>query len=175
MNEQAKIDEARHFLTQFPTLADEYDKFVFTLSAFLSAARSALQYAREEAKHKPGGQVWYNCQVGGNSVVSFLKDARDLNIHVKPVSPNARLSVYTTDHTSPCELVLIATVHADGTMETQELSSRPSSDHVEAALRREYFFQEWSGSEDVIELCEIYLAATEMIVADGVAKGFLTA
>ena len=53
MNEQEKINEAHYFLEQLSALGNERDKFRYNLSAFLSAARSPLQYACNEASHKP--------------------------------------------------------------------------------------------------------------------------
>jgi hypothetical protein len=85
MHEQAKIEEARYFSEQLSALVNERDKFKFSLSAFLSAARSALQYACKEAKDKAGGQAWYDGQVTAKPVVKFFKDKRNVSIHEKSV------------------------------------------------------------------------------------------
>ena len=53
MREQDKIAEADHFLARM-NQSPEAPSFRYELSAFLSASRSALQYALEEAKTKPG-------------------------------------------------------------------------------------------------------------------------
>ena len=84
MHEQTKINEAKYFLTQMTALVDDRAAFNFNLSAFLAAARSALQYAYEAAKSKPCGQAWYDSQVGGKPVVKFFKDKRNVSIHVNP-------------------------------------------------------------------------------------------
>jgi hypothetical protein len=55
MYEQEKIEEAEYFLEGMRQ-ATEARPFQFELSAFLSAARSALQYALKEAKGKCGSQ-----------------------------------------------------------------------------------------------------------------------
>lgn len=55
MYEQEKLDEARYFLSQMAMSADQPRAFRYELSAFLSAARSALQYALDEARAKVGG------------------------------------------------------------------------------------------------------------------------
>ena len=67
MHEDLKIAEAQHFLQELIRSARR-DPAVsrYSVSAFLSAARSALQYALEEAKCKPGGQSWYDSSVKGS-------------------------------------------------------------------------------------------------------------
>ena len=92
MHEQHKLDEAQYFLDRLGQLP-EPDSFRYELSAFLSAARSALQYALEEAKTKPGGQAWYDAQVSGKTLVKFFRDKRDISIHRQPVVPTTSASV----------------------------------------------------------------------------------
>ena len=86
MHEDLKIAEAQHFLQERIRSAPR-DQAVtrYSVSAFLTAARSALQYALEEAQCKPGGQAWYYSSVKVDPVVKFLKDSRDINIHERPV------------------------------------------------------------------------------------------
>jgi ABC-type transport system substrate-binding protein len=55
MNESQKIREAEYFLAQMDRERENAENFGHNLSAFLSSARSVLQYALEEAKPKPGG------------------------------------------------------------------------------------------------------------------------
>ena len=62
MHERSKIEEARYFLRQLEATgryAQGLRPFTFQLSAFLSAARSILQYALKEARTKRGGEDWY--------------------------------------------------------------------------------------------------------------------
>jgi hypothetical protein len=63
MHEDLKIAEAQHFLQELIRSAPR-DPVVtrYSVSAFLSAARSALQYALEEAKCKQAGQSWYEAR-----------------------------------------------------------------------------------------------------------------
>jgi len=105
MHEQDKLDEAQHFLQRMGQ-SPEPKTFRYELSAFLSAARSALQYALEEARNKPGGQAWYEAQVSGNAVVRFFKDKRNISIHRQPVVPTTSVSVRVTQAIS-----LSGTVH----------------------------------------------------------------
>lgn len=58
MNERYKIREARFFLARMEEALHDRKAFRYYLSAFLAAARSATQYAREESRSK-GRLQWY--------------------------------------------------------------------------------------------------------------------
>jgi len=179
MHEQAKIKEAGYFLDQLPKLVNEREKFNYTLSAFLSAARSALQYAYKEAASKRGGQAWYEGQVATKGIVKFFKDKRDISVHVDPVNPAAKIGVFLTDKVVLSDSCSVTIQRKDGTTESPESTSPPSvtpeePNKIESAAEFEYFFQDWPGHEDVLTLCVTYLAEVESIVSGGVAKGFLT-
>jgi hypothetical protein len=176
MNEQAKIKEAHYFLDQILAEPDERENFIYSLSAFVSAARSPLQYACKEAAGKTGGQAWYDRQVTGNAAVKFFKDARDLNIHERPVAPQQALGLNIGATARASASVTIAVIRANGTMERFHHPTRnpEGSDQSEVTITRKYFFEDWLGKEDVVALCTTYLAEVERIVADGVANGILT-
>ena len=179
MHEQAKINEARYFLDQLPKLVNEREKFNYTLSAFLSAARSALQYAYKEAAPKRGGQDWHNGQVAVNGIVKFFKDKRDISVHVSPVNPAAKIGVFVTDKVVLSDSCSVTIQRKDGTIEPPESTSPPSvtpkePSRTESGVEFEYFFPDWPGKEDVLTLCAMYLAEVGSIVSDGVAKGFLS-
>ncbi len=177
MHEQHKIDEARYFMRQLRDSVNERDPFNYNLSAFLAAARSALQYAHKEVANKPNGQAWYNGQVSAKPVVKFFKDKRDVNIHANPIKPSAKISVSVTDQIFISDS-FSATIHRkDSTTETvvsQPSPPPPPPKEVKSSVEYEYFFQDWSGSEDAITLCEQYVNEVQAIVADGLATGFLT-
>jgi hypothetical protein len=50
------------------------ETFRYYLSAFLAAAQSVTQYAREESVSK-GGQQWYDKTIAGNVVLSYTSQA----------------------------------------------------------------------------------------------------
>jgi hypothetical protein len=85
MHEELKIAEAEYFLNGIAGAADDPNATRYQASAFLTAARSVLQYAREEAMTKAGGQQWYDNAVVRDPVVKFLKDHRDINVHERPL------------------------------------------------------------------------------------------
>jgi hypothetical protein len=97
MNENLKIQEAEYFLSQMCE-NNERPFFNYNLSAFLTAARSVLQYAFEESKTKPNGKSWYDPAIQNRPVVKFFKDKRDINIHAsEPVNPSADINIGIND------------------------------------------------------------------------------
>jgi hypothetical protein len=74
MNEGQKIQEALYFYAQMLSNYEDRQNLVFNLSAFLSASRSAMQYALEEAKTKRGGQKWYDAHMVQSTVSAIFFD-----------------------------------------------------------------------------------------------------
>lgn len=150
MHEPEKLREAEFFHTQMLAHRRDADviPFKYYVSAFLSAARSVLQYALDEAQGKPAGQKWYDTEVP-KSVVPFFKERRDVNVHKVPIIPGVGYRVEVGD-------------------------SLNSSVPVSSTISSTFIFQEWTGTGDAVELCAQYLQRLKDIVADGQAKGFLT-
>lgn len=177
MYEQEKLKEAKYFFNRMRAVTDEPESFHFELSAFLSSARSILQYGNEEAKTKSGGQAWYDRQVSGNNILKHFKDKRDINIHTEPVKANRQVSVTLTEHMHISESLRIEIQREDGSVEVREHiepSPVPESKPDDSTITIKYVFSDWSGTEDVIELCEKYINALEAFINDGQASGFLT-
>lgn len=55
MNEKDKLEEARWFYAEMVKRQENRKIFKYNLSAFLSSARSVMQYSLKEAKTKNGG------------------------------------------------------------------------------------------------------------------------
>lgn len=182
MNEHRKIAEARHFLQRLSKNTSTPTEFRFEVSAFLSSSRSALQYALDEAKTVNGGQGWFDCHSKAPAV-RYLKEKRDINIHVEPVllqlgfmfSESISLSCVSVSGTltdvngNPSPSV---TTHNNLATETAPHTHTPAPTPASTSIF--YRFNDWSGPEDVYTLCERYVVQIEAIVAEGRAKGFLT-
>lgn len=173
MHENAKLDEARYFYTRMCQEAGNKLPFCYNLSAFLSAARSVLQYALEEAMCG-NKQCWYDQHMKKCKTLTFFKDRRDFNIHAAPVEVLQRVCAEVQFSWS---VLLSESVQVHGSTspdsseetEKQALPSRPTPQPVQ------YSFQEWSGHEDVLTLCTTYLQELEEIVDEGIRLGILTA
>ena len=70
MNERYKIGEARFFLARMEESLHKRGAFRYYMSAFLSAARSVLQYAKEESRSK-GREQWYAETIAGNNLLIY--------------------------------------------------------------------------------------------------------
>jgi hypothetical protein len=90
MDDIEKLDEAQYFLEGMIQAQSAQDEraFRYELSAFLSAARTVLQYAFAECG-RTGRLDWYETAVTRDSCLAFLKLQRDDNVHGRPVAPMA--------------------------------------------------------------------------------------
>lgn len=176
MNELNKIKEAEYFYYKMVESKENNEIFRFNLSAFLSSSRSALQYTLEEARIKKGGQGWYDSQVSKNRAVSFLKDKRDVNIHETPVSTKKDISLKLSETIHIGESVTMVVQDKNGNIKSQSNSEfKPFKSTIEKGLVSiKYTFEDWSGNEDIFDICTDYLKELNRIVKDGRNKGFLT-
>jgi len=125
MNEKMKIKEAEYFFAQMKDEQENREYFVFNLSAFLSAARSVLQYARKEAKAKEGGQQWHDNWISASPILMFFKCKRNINIHDEPVKPSAHFQTTITEKVSISESITIVHKGKDGKIISKYSSEPP--------------------------------------------------
>ncbi len=178
MNEEHKINEASYFFGRLNPDEQTPLAFSYDLSAFLSAARSALQYAHQEASKKVGGQDWYATAIGAGTAIKFFKDKRDVSIHVAPVVPQRNVFVQITEHIRVTASVSMTVDRAGGTVEkevvTQPEPPPPAAPPSTTSVTTIYRFQDWPGQEDVCTLCYLYLSEVRAVVLDGQRRGILT-
>lgn len=181
MNEERKIDEAKYFLSRMRPDEQEPAEYSYDLSAFLSAARSALQYALDEAKTKVGGQAWYESAMRASAVAKFFKDKRNLSIHTEPVVPNRTINVCITDSIRVSASLTGVTIrNEDGkverskAVESTKQAQQPPLPPTTSSVSIRFYFHDWPGPEDVNVLCHEYLQQLQAIVADGSQRGFIT-
>jgi hypothetical protein len=164
MLEDKKIREAHFFyalaLNEERKVNDDRDTFEHFLSAFLSASRSVLQYAHNEAVlgGRPGGPIWYETTMSGSSVLQYFKEKRDANIHAQPVSAIREFDLPIEDS------IWMG-------------AAPPIPGHVgwPAKVPDKYKFADWPGSEGILTLCMACLRELRGFVQDGQNRGFLTA
>lgn len=180
MNEDHKIEEAQYFLAKLANPELELREFSFELSAFLTAARSALQYALEEARPKPGGQAWYDGQVVASPAVRYFKDKRDVSVHVTPVIPTRTFHVKIEERVVLGDSVSVEVRRPDGTLvhdPPQEAATEQMPREITRASSSSsviYHFSDWPGTEDVVTLCSSYLQQVLSIILDGRSHGLLS-
>jgi len=177
-HEKEKLAEAHYFYGRMSEELHNRSSFVFNLSAFLSSARSVLQFANKEAKLKSGGHLWFDNHMNRSPILSFFKAKRDINIHEEPVKPLLH-----------AEEILTGTVHFSGSLSithfdaTEKVLYQSPSEIPEPKAKKpdppaigttRYRFTDWKGSEDVMTLSGIYLNELCRVVEDGIKKTFLT-
>ena len=177
MYEESKLREARYFYSRMLSETDNRDNLLFDLSAFLSAARSVLQYALREAQTKPGGQQWYDNHVTSSKVLAFFKDKRDINVHTQPIQVSQHTSIQLTEVVPFSDSILIKKFDQNGQLigeysSEPELPTQPAE--IPPKITNRFTFPDWPGNEDVLQLCHLYLNELQRVVIDGQSKGFLT-
>jgi hypothetical protein len=180
MHETKKLKEAKHFYSRMVEEQKDRDHFMYELSAFLSAGRTVLQYARDEAKTKADGQKWYDSLVSHSPVLKFFKEKRDVNIHIEPVNTQAEHRLAMGGSIFPSGLLSMVAFDKDGNVIDQRRSEEPEKSHQEevkdspTVYELKYRFDDWTGNEDVLTLCQTYIQELEILIKDGVSKGFIT-
>jgi hypothetical protein len=178
MNEIEKLREAKYFFSKMIKERENWDVFRFSLSAFLSSARSVIQYALAEAEGKTGGQKWYDDWMTCSTILSFFKDKRDFNIHVSPVALRKHIKVEITDVLRLSDSVDIEVRGKNGELiESRHIEEKQQSEKLpepSAISETRYEFKDWSGTEDVITLCERYIQELEKLVEDGIKRGYIS-
>jgi hypothetical protein len=163
MHEETKVEEAEYFLRRIAAVTNDPKATRHETSAFLTAARSVLQYVLEEAKTKSGGQAWYDRSIQRDPVVKFLKDHRDINVHLRPLPLRTNITVYP----AAAEIRISNTTNVVEQYDWRSVTElRPPS--------YDYKFKGWPGAEDVLPLATRYLDEIKQIVADGRRLGFLS-
>jgi hypothetical protein len=142
--ETEKLTEARYFLGRMRQAEIDWNEAAFSheLSAFLTAARSVLQYLHIAAETR-ANQQWYQAAVATDPSIKFLKEQRDLNIHTRPV-PLAAAESQTPGPVVQGEQC--------------------------ATVERMFFIWDWNGTETAVALAERYLGAIEAVVTDARAR-----
>jgi hypothetical protein len=174
LHEREKLREAKYFYSKMIEEQLNVEYFKHNLSAFLSSARSVLQYALNEAQIKKR-QSWYDKCISNSIILTFFKEKRDINIHVEPIIPKAQHKLEYTLSLSPSLLTTLSVKDADGNIIQQSFSDEPESKSKESAVQEiRYTVADWKGSEDVLTICHKYIQELEHVVSDGVRKGVIT-
>jgi len=158
MNEHKKLEEVRQFLSRMYDEREDPRALHHDFSAFLSAARTVLQYACKEATATPCGRTWYEGAMAGSPVFRYFKDLRNDNIHSKPARPRS--------HMEAVQAELLELEGDDG-----EPVLIP---HRHTTTRHIYRLHDWHGPEDLFSLAERYLAELEALIDEGVRLKHIT-
>ena len=175
MNELYKIDEAKYFLARMEESVKDREAFRYNLSAFLSSARSVLQYARKESVAKDR-QDWYDKTVSRNDVLRFFIDKRDVNIHDEPINPSSHIAIAISENVSVFSSATVASFNDRPVVmdrpKEEPPPPKPSETRNEGTIV--YRFDDWPGPEDVIGLSHRYVEELEEFVRKGMEAGIIS-
>lgn len=177
MNERKKLAEAKYFYSRMVEEQSNSEIFLYNLSAFLSSARSVLQYAFSEVKGNKEGKKWYDSCLSASPILRFFKNKRDINIHTEPISPIKKVAVNSIETMGISDSVLV--IHRDKNGNIIKKHSSESHQKLESTKGQvtrqvEYKFSDWKGNESVLTLCQKYLQELERLIENGVGKRFIT-
>jgi hypothetical protein len=175
MHEKKKFKEAVFHFDEMKKNASNPTAFEFCLSAFLSASRSVLQYARAELEKNSERLKWYDSYFSKHPILKFFRDKRNTNIHRTPVTPLTGLNYkgkisftlygYANDNAQK-----VNTPHNNAFSE-----QKPTNSNIDAKfMGYTYKFDDWTGSEDVILLCQQYIKELSDFILEAQRKGYIT-
>jgi hypothetical protein len=178
MHERKKLAEAEHFLTRMESTRNTPATFRQELSAFLTAARSVLQYAERESRRRTGGQAWYDNAVSGHTLIAFFKEKRDTNIHAEPVVPSNDATVRIQAGLTLSGTLGMVHTNPQGEVLERRQPDQPT-DFVPKAKRAVeveyiYYFPQARHVGDVLSACRDYLAELRALATDGLAKAMIS-
>jgi hypothetical protein len=177
MYEKEKIIEAEYFYSRMLQEQNDRHAFRHNLSAFLSAARSVLQYALKESENKTAGKQWYDTQVSSCPALKSFKDKRDINIHASPVEFKQRVNVTINETVFGIASVSVIVRDKNGNIKSQSAEEPPTTvraPETSPIVTHHFFFDDWSGDEDIFMVSQTYLDNIKSIVEDGLQKRFLS-
>lgn len=179
-NKRRKLDEASYYFNCMVLNEHQTGLFQFNYSAFLTAARSVLQYSHEEAdpdcnhNAKPGALKWYEKAVAKSPVIKFGRDERDENIHWAPVIPNAH-ALIAIKEPMPIKESGLAILRGEARVRTIPIGAEVEvGTPLTMELSYKYTSERWKGDENVLEVCRLYLDELKALVKDGVSQGYIT-
>lgn len=194
MNENYKFNETKYFLNRLLEEKEHIDSFKYNLSAFLSSSRSILQYMYEETKGK-SIQNWYDNYVNSSNLIQFFRNKRNYEIHSGPVNPSKNVIISV-----PSVNIIVNLPFKNGKDRNEErqkisdimfrcLSGQIISEEEkkliesctfsenqigEGGTESTYFFNDWTGNEDLISLCSEYVGELRLFIDEGINKGYIS-
>jgi hypothetical protein len=153
-----KLNESEYFLKMAKALFENDDEFSYSISAFLSAARSITFYMQKQYGRCYGFPDWYSRKqvyMLADDDFNFLNNARVETIHKAPVRTGASREVTIKMN------AIIGSLSKEESQQMKDADSKPPEQGVPKTVRR--FFPDHA-SVDVIPLCEKQLAELRALV-----------
>jgi hypothetical protein len=183
-NEEAKFREAAYFLGTMKSSIHDRTAFVYNFSAFITAARSVVQYALDECPKNTPARTWYDTYISNTDMIRYFKDKRDINIHEEPVVPSAAYHVCSTIPLSisgTCSVSVLARDNYGNLVEketaashaAEEAIARPVPPPPVGSTESVRYFLPDRNTENLVDLGERYINELIAFLAAGRAAGHI--
>jgi hypothetical protein len=178
-----KANEAHYFLHQMIDNYHECDRFRYSLSAFLQAARNVTFHLQSDLKHKDGFDAWYKPQqdkMKSNADLALMNSERVRVVHQEALVPASSMffgafengtwkSGFDSLPLHPMKDSVQALIEAraqfeEGFGESHFLDPYRSCDCEEYGLTRSWSLTDLKGDE-LVEFCMRCLAAVVEVVS----------
>lgn len=165
------MEEAKHFGGQMQFYVEDPPKFAFSLSAFLSAARSVTFIMQSEFNNLQGFDIWYEDkqkEMSSDKDFKFFNNLRVVTIHQKPVIPHRKTEISIFETIAVSESVTIKVIDKEGNV-VSEQTSKPkkpkSQQETEITVKDSWYFEE-RPNDDLLNLCNEYVQKIEKLVEE---------
>jgi hypothetical protein len=170
--QEMKLDEARYFLGQMktPQIQAGMRILCFNFSAFLSAARTVLQYIHAEAQ-KGGNIVWYQRRLDGCHWCAHFRKLRNLNIHHLPTLTHGQFEFFGAKGEARDNRGMIVIPTNWGLR--LEVVIGGDSIAVQRVVDMTYIIKMDDTECNLIDGCDAYLSELEEVVVSAVNDGIV--
>lgn len=177
---ERKAREAERHLKGLGEALGDQEAFEDHLSAFLSAARSVIDFLRTEYSKVKGFRVWMRGELRrlhGDVDVGFMFRKRILVVHVQYPTTNLEGEVSYAVDVVLVDGAHIERVHDGEVVESRDYAPPPKEPQTEGSptVTHRRFFAD-RPDEDVVSLCRAFLDRLRQVVEEAEtlsAKGFL--
>ena len=163
-----KLDEAEYFRRGMDRVANCPTSFRHELSAFLSAARTVMQYLTKECE-KEGCLRWYEDKMD-DQMFKFFRCLRNMNIHDHPIRPREDVTLKQNERLGVSDELLIKRTDKNGNPSQAEKVAGTRSraqEPTESERTVKYSFVDWPcDQKDVQKLCDKYFGALKAVLDD---------
>ena len=195
MDERKKLDEAKYFYLRMKEVIGRNMEFVYNLDAFLTAARSAMQFLFEDVKSIPSRKNWYGELYNRYRTLGYFRDKRNYTVHERQLVPQEKVNVTITEVITAVPSVSIEfyRVDSEGNRIEEELDhgNEQSKIHTNkkedshdtkqenetgklidhtpkssSTITYEYRFDDWTGPEDILTLSKLYIDDIENLLTE---------
>jgi hypothetical protein len=172
-----KLEEAEYFLNlmQMKLNQESIEEFKYMLSAFLSAARSILQYTEKYAENNKRSND-YRLLLNGKFTFRYFKHKRDFNVHTAPILTvkkfylTVKLRIKVRVQVNPSQVKH----HADGTIEIikdcppieKPIPTESLSNPSVTTNKISIYFKDRKSNKEIMKLCHQYIADLKTFIIE---------